>query len=125
MDRKGFTINIAVLASGLTLAIMRYVDDFIRRRRKRNGLQQVGSTGDNVETKAQDRTSFIPGRSKPKTIRFEVDTKQVPSPHQATVCTLCTCHATGWFSCLNGAFGPKKLVSICSFPTCERRLFLS
>jgi len=31
--RRGFSIAIAVLAVGLTLAIVRYVDEFLRRRR--------------------------------------------------------------------------------------------
>lgn len=32
--RRGFSIGIAVLSAGLILAIVRYIDDRIRRRRK-------------------------------------------------------------------------------------------
>jgi hypothetical protein len=40
--RRGFSINIAVLSVGLVLAMVRYADDFLRRRRSKRALQQVG-----------------------------------------------------------------------------------
>ncbi|SPO01844.1 related to nicotinamide mononucleotide permease [Cephalotrichum gorgonifer] len=46
--RRGFSINIGVLTLGLTLAIIRYADDWIRRRRNRNRLE-VTPVGDDSE----------------------------------------------------------------------------
>ncbi|KAK3382058.1 alternative sulfate transporter [Lasiosphaeria ovina] len=37
--RRGFSINIAILAAGLSLAIIRYIADIIERRKKRNQVQ--------------------------------------------------------------------------------------
>jgi MFS family permease len=39
--RRGFSIAIAVLATGLVIAIVRFIDDVIRRRRRRNDQQLV------------------------------------------------------------------------------------
>ena len=36
--RRGFTINIAIVAFGLGLAVIRYVDDRRRKVRRRRGL---------------------------------------------------------------------------------------
>jgi hypothetical protein len=44
--RTGFTINCAVLAVGLSLAIVRYVDDVFRRRRNRNQLEAAEPASD-------------------------------------------------------------------------------
>ena len=42
--RRGFTIAIGVLAFGLILALVRYVDDRVRRRKaKTQGLESSGS----------------------------------------------------------------------------------
>jgi len=38
--RRGFSINIAVLSVGLTLAVIRFVDDLFRRRRLAKELQE-------------------------------------------------------------------------------------
>jgi hypothetical protein len=42
--RRAFAIACAVLAVGLVLAIIRYLDDHIRRRRKARHLADVSST---------------------------------------------------------------------------------
>jgi hypothetical protein len=47
--RRGFGVNIAVLAVGLTLAIVRYVDDKIRRRRLVQRLEAVGTNDESNE----------------------------------------------------------------------------
>lgn len=48
--RRGFSIGIAVLATGIGLAIIRYLDKFIRRRKTAGRLQTGdGSSGENVE----------------------------------------------------------------------------
>jgi len=41
--RRGFSVAIAVLAVALTLAIFRWTDDFLRRRRKVNQLDAAAS----------------------------------------------------------------------------------
>lgn len=41
--RRGFSINIAVLSVGLTLAVVRFVDDLVRRRRLARKLSDGGS----------------------------------------------------------------------------------
>lgn len=38
---RGFSVAIAVLAAGLILAIVRWVDDYRRRRRNGNNLEAV------------------------------------------------------------------------------------
>jgi hypothetical protein len=52
--RQGFTIACAVLSVGLLLAIVRFADDFIRRRRSRNQLPPVESVSDDGETKGAE-----------------------------------------------------------------------
>lgn len=48
--RRGFSINIAILAAGLSLAIIRYIADIIERRKKRNQVQlHPDSVSDEVE----------------------------------------------------------------------------
>jgi len=39
--RRGFAINLAVLSTAITLVIVRYIDDIIRRRKVRGQLAQV------------------------------------------------------------------------------------
>lgn len=47
--RRGFSIDIAIIAFGLSLAVLRYLDDL--RRRRRNGGQLV------VETASEENNS--------------------------------------------------------------------
>ena len=44
--RRGFAINIAVLAVGLAMAILRFVDDLKRRRRTAKQVQTEPASGD-------------------------------------------------------------------------------
>jgi hypothetical protein len=41
--RRGFSINIAVLAVGLSLAVARFIDDLFRRRRAKRVTSDDGS----------------------------------------------------------------------------------
>ena len=67
--RKGFTVNCAVLAAGLALAIVRFGDDLIRRRRSRNQLQPATPNSDDGETKTGD--------SGAQAVRLPGDVKEV------------------------------------------------
>jgi hypothetical protein len=42
--RRGFSINIAVLTVGLSLAAFRYVDDLLRRRRNARQMQNESAS---------------------------------------------------------------------------------
>lgn len=42
--RRAFSIGIAVLAVGVTLAVIRYIDDTLRRRRKAKEEKSTSST---------------------------------------------------------------------------------
>ena len=45
--RRGFSINIAVLTVGLSLAVVRFVDDLLRRRRNARQLQSPSQSEHN------------------------------------------------------------------------------
>ena len=54
--KRGFTINLAVISTAIVLASIRYVDDIIRRRRRRGQLAQLaqpesGSEENNLDEK--------------------------------------------------------------------------
>ncbi|KAK3299732.1 major facilitator superfamily domain-containing protein [Chaetomium fimeti] len=72
--RRGFTINIAVLAAGLALAIVRYADDLIRRRRSRNQFLQAESASDGGQTKEDE--GALAGQTEPGTVQFKGPDKQ-------------------------------------------------
>ena len=67
--RRGFSINCAVLAVGLTLAIVRFVDDKLRRRRSVGQLQPESASEQNshddekipaaLESKIPPQTTLI------------------------------------------------------------------
>lgn len=71
--RRGFGINIAVLTTGLALAIVRYIDDIIRRRRHRRNqtILQAESVSDGGQTKEVE--GVLAGA---ETARFEEHRKQ-------------------------------------------------
>ncbi len=69
--RQGFTIACAVLAVGLLLAIVRFADDFVRRRRSRNQLPPVESASDDGETKGGEGSG-----AEPQPIQFVGDSKE-------------------------------------------------
>jgi predicted MFS family arabinose efflux permease len=75
--RRGFGINIAVLAVGLALAIVRYVDDIIRRRRNRNQtILQAESASDEGQTTKEDEGALAGGQTEPETVQFDTPRKQ-------------------------------------------------
>lgn len=74
--RRGFTINIAVLASGLALAIFRYSDDVIRRRRGHNQIQQAESASDEAEAKGGE-DGVIAGQEVSRDAKTEGGIKEV------------------------------------------------
>lgn len=47
--RRGFSIGIAVLAVGLALALIRYIDDIWRRRRNAGKLQADAVSNDDTQ----------------------------------------------------------------------------
>ncbi|EAQ93881.1 conserved hypothetical protein [Chaetomium globosum CBS 148.51] len=71
--RRGFGINIAVLTTGLALAIVRYIDDIIRRRRHRRNqtILQAESVSDGGQAKEVE--GVLAGA---ETARFEEHRKQ-------------------------------------------------
>jgi len=73
--RRGFSIAIAILAFGLILAIVRYVDEFIRRRRGSAVVpsESGGSAGD------LDEKAPRPSDVQPAPILVSADHKPVVS----------------------------------------------
>ena len=56
--RRGFTINIAVLAFGLLLATLRFIDDRFRRRRA--ARQEQFSSGSEHNSQNEDEIKALP-----------------------------------------------------------------
>ena len=56
--RRGFTVDIAIVAFGLGLAIIRFVDDKLWQRRQANRLdnEALGSQDENDETEESNRS---------------------------------------------------------------------
>ena len=76
--RTGFSINIAVLATGLVIAIVRYADDVIRRRRRsREEVLQAESASDEGQVKGGDEGALA-GQPEPLAAKFAGDVKQSP-----------------------------------------------
>ena len=46
--RRAFGVNIAVLAVGVTLAVVRFLDDKIRRKKTKNALPEDSGSGSDV-----------------------------------------------------------------------------
>lgn len=61
--KRAFSVACAVLAAGLVLAIVRYIDDAVRRRKNKRkpGPESVsnGSDSDSMFQNEKDRKSFI------------------------------------------------------------------
>jgi len=68
--RRGFSVACAVLAVGLAIAVFRFVDDVIHRRRKRNqerhqaAAADVGSAGDSTGDIPSSRDGNVLGDEK-------------------------------------------------------------
>jgi hypothetical protein len=58
--RRGFSINIAVLTLGLSLAAVRYIDDRIRRRRNGGKLPSEQTLNDEDEYKEAPPSDALP-----------------------------------------------------------------
>lgn len=58
--RRGFSIGVAVLATGIALAIIRYLDTIIRRRKTAGRLQtSEGSSGENEEVQLSNKDIIV------------------------------------------------------------------
>jgi len=75
--RRGFSVAIAVLAVGLTLAIVRWVDDFLRRRRKIGQLDT--STSEQTSNHDTDINPSRPSDVQPQPVLIDGDLKPVVS----------------------------------------------
>lgn len=54
--RRGFSINIGVLTFGLVIAVVRFIDDRIRRRRKARQIELEAESDRNSITQDQKTT---------------------------------------------------------------------
>lgn len=70
--RRGFSINIAVLAVGLLMAILRFVDDRLRRRRCVRQVQTESASEDTWQD--EDKLPAArPSDVQPQTVLIESD----------------------------------------------------
>jgi len=58
--RRGFSINIAILVVGLVSAVLRYIDDVVRRRKGRKITDDSASDEDSSEPKAARPSDIQP-----------------------------------------------------------------
>lgn len=72
--KRGFTINIAILGFGLSLAAIRTVDDYLRKRRHARTLA-LGSGSD-----SGSETPVPPAEDLPAPIEFNDNKAQVAAP---------------------------------------------
>ena len=73
--RRAFGINIAVLTVGLSLAVVRYIDDRIRRRRH---PKQLGESGSDYNSNEDEKIAAPrPSDVQPQTVLFEPGLKPV------------------------------------------------
>lgn len=81
--RRAFSVACAVLAFGLALAIVRYVDDFIRRRRNARKLSETPATSEYATIEQLDRekngTAPPPSDDQPGPVLIGSDLKPVAS----------------------------------------------
>jgi hypothetical protein len=58
--QRGFAVNISILVAGLLLAVVRFVDDLLRRRRKAAQLQlQATDTDNGLSDEKADRPDDV------------------------------------------------------------------
>jgi hypothetical protein len=67
--RRGFSINIAVLVVGLSLATLRYIDDRIRRRRYARQVQ-IESASDHNSNDIDETKAVPSGKAQPAVVAF-------------------------------------------------------
>jgi hypothetical protein len=63
--RRGFGVNIAVLTVGLTLAVVRYIDDRFRRVRKGRQMQDLSGEG------SDGNVAVVPSEDQPVPVVLE------------------------------------------------------
>ncbi|TKX25001.1 MFS transporter-like protein 41 [Elsinoe australis] len=78
--RRAFSVNCAVLAFGLSCAIFRYADDWMRKRRKQRVVEDSEtSDADNLSQSERDAAAAPPSEDQPGPIVVGNDTKPVVS----------------------------------------------
>ena len=89
--RRAFSVACAVLAFGLALAIVRYVDDIIRRRRNARKLSETPATSEYATIEQLDREKNAnptnlppPSDDQPGPLLIENDLKPVASQNLRT-----------------------------------------
>lgn len=75
--RRGFSIGIAVLATGITLAIIRYVDGILRRKRTEGRLQTGEGSSSEENNIGGEKIALPPAEDQAAPIVFGNDTKPV------------------------------------------------
>ncbi len=76
--RRGFSINIAVLTVGLSLAVARFLDDLLRRRRYVRHLES-GSASEHESHEEEKPKAAKPSDVQPQTVLIDSDLKPVVS----------------------------------------------
>ncbi len=80
--RRAFSIGIGVLAFGVALATVRYLDDVVRRRRhrRRGTLAETGATiTENTDEKNRRESLIPPSDEQPAPIVFDSGNGAVPN----------------------------------------------
>lgn len=75
--RRGFSVNIAVLTVGLLLAVVRYVDDMLRRRRNSGQLSNQSASADNSHDEDELKKVAPPSDSQPYPVLIGSDPQPV------------------------------------------------
>ena len=74
--RRGFSIGIGVLVVGLCLAVVRFVDDRLRRRRSAKQVQNESASDQNSENE-DTLTATKPNDAQAQTVLYENDLKTI------------------------------------------------
>lgn len=67
--RRGFSVNIAVLTIGLSLAVFRFIDDRLRRRRNA-GRIQAEAARERISSDDDNFKAIQPGTDQPQTVKI-------------------------------------------------------
>lgn len=75
--RRAFSVNCAVLAFGLSLAILRYIDDRIRRKKNMGASAEAGASDSDVSQIEKDKAEVAPPPSddQPAPVVYDADRK--------------------------------------------------
>lgn len=77
--KRGFTIAISVLAVGLVLAVVRYIDGVLRHRRNSGNLQAESTISDHNSQDDEKAQASLPGDKLPQTISIDNGSKPIVS----------------------------------------------